>query len=231
MTLASGKCASSMTSIRSACHTRLRQNSLQYSTSSSKSSDAQSQGRIIYSGPIGTSVKALKRISVTTLGLTYAATPLFIITSTDTSLAAISVMVVAVLTSTLSTALVQWVCNPYVVKITKPVESAPSDANAPLTVQTLTFFGNPKLAKIDPSAITPVKSRLFASWTAQPTNESKPRFFYVHQDMADTTPEFEALLDEVAGNVKGPGGGKKKVEDEMTAKQWDQIVKGHIKKE
>ncbi|KAI8846804.1 hypothetical protein BC829DRAFT_397922 [Chytridium lagenaria] len=133
--------------------------------------------KIIYQGPIAGGVKVLKRVSVISLAMTYSVTPLFAFASSQSSTAAISIMAAALITSSLSTAVVQWCCKPYVASIStsssETTTSTSSDIKeSPLTFETLTFFGQPKRTTVFPGDLQKSTSRVFSTWKTISLNAS-----------------------------------------------------------
>ncbi|KAJ3214830.1 hypothetical protein HDU67_001157 [Dinochytrium kinnereticum] len=205
---------------------------------SSKRSLPESESTVIYRGPIAGGVKVLKRVSVVSLAMTYSVTPLFAFASSQSSVAAISVMAVelgqkdpwgvidhsfvrsnayagfpastALLTSSLSTALVQWCCKPYIVAISKPIAEAesntspsPDQKDAPLTLETLNFFGFPRRSTVYPGDLQKSSNRLFSTWMTA----DRQRFFYVHPELSEGfDPEMEALMQRIDGAANGKTG-------------------------
>ncbi|KAJ3412832.1 hypothetical protein HDV05_000173 [Chytridiales sp. JEL 0842] len=189
-------------------------------TSSPTSPPAQYQLTKIYTGPMGKATQFLKRVSVASLGLTYAVTPLFTLGSSQGSTAAWFVLGLAVVVSTSSTSLIQWCCNPYVLSISQKPTSNPSNIlSNELTVETLGFFGNIKTWTITRDSIKPTKARAFANWTAAaPKQNVAERFFYVHPELEDLSPEMEKLMEVITGEKN------KKVKELEEAKNWDDLV-------
>ncbi|KAJ3045723.1 hypothetical protein HDV00_007849 [Rhizophlyctis rosea] len=138
----------------------------------------------------------------------------------------------AVVTSAVSTALVQWCANPYVTRITIPASSSTSEqsqsTSAPplLEFETLTYFANPHRTVIPLSALVPASDRHFANWRVKAAlspaetqslvdmpglGRMKRRRFYVHQNLDEGfTPEMEKVLEVVKaagwggdGTIKG----------------------------
>ncbi|KAJ3013354.1 hypothetical protein HKX48_005807 [Thoreauomyces humboldtii] len=114
----------------------------------------------------------LRRVSATTFGLSTFASPLLTIAEYSNLAVVGTMMGAAVLTSGLSTLLVQYCVNPYVTQISlapsslPPPSSTPSSSSPPQTaiVQTLTFFGNVRHTAVRISDIVPASDRAFASW-------------------------------------------------------------------
>ncbi|KAJ3102847.1 hypothetical protein HDU96_009485, partial [Phlyctochytrium bullatum] len=164
---------------------------------SSQADDA-SKRVVIYEGPIARGVKVLKRVSVATLGFTFSTTPLFALTSTSpTSTAAITIMVIALATSTASTAMVQYCCNPYVASISKLPASSTSDDKAKdeaFEFETFNFFGSSKRTKVAPSDLGK-SSRVFSTWS---TSKPENRHFYIHPELQEGfSPDMERLIEKV----------------------------------
>lgn len=125
-------------------------------------------------------------------------------------------MTAAIGTSALSTGLVQWCANPYITRIFVHETDASTNMNSKLTIESLTFFGNPIQTQLTVDNLM-VSDRMFTNWKIKPeakivkvsgtasdtkstgdgcrsylVNKSSTLFrhrthFYVHPGLFDTT--------------------------------------------
>ncbi|KAJ3052464.1 hypothetical protein HK097_006231 [Rhizophlyctis rosea] len=159
----------------------------------------------------------------------------------------------AVVTSAVSTALVQYCANPYVTRITIPSFSSPSTSTAPpqlLTFETLTFLANPHKTTIPLSTLLPASDRHFANWRVKLTlsqaeqsalvdmpgfGRFKRRRFYVHLNLDEPfTPEMDKAVEVVkAAGWSGDAAPQPQVESTSqeaagptaVQKDWDAVVR------
>ncbi|KAJ3195851.1 hypothetical protein HK101_010829 [Irineochytrium annulatum] len=183
-------------------------------------------GKEIYAGTLSPGVRVLKRISVISLFMAFSVTPLFAVASSQTATAAISVMTMAILLSSLSTYLVQWCCSPYILRIldVSPTSDpdAPLDPKKALRIETTTFFGFTKVHLIQPESLAPSNGqRLFGTWK---TVTPPLKHFYIHPELAQGfTPEMGKLIEYVTG---AEAAAAKRGVDRGAQKRLDDLVAG-----
>ncbi|KAJ3344996.1 hypothetical protein HDU83_004546 [Entophlyctis luteolus] len=147
----------------------------------------------IYDAPLKTAIQALKRVSVASLVMTWATTPLFAYkvayAAESGSAAAVGVLCGALVVSSMSTAVIHWTCKPYVATITAAAESAARAGVArELTFTRYSILGQPYTTAVPEEALRPA-ARLFSTWRT-PDGE----LFFVHVGKTAET---------AAGGVRG----------------------------
>ncbi|KAI8844710.1 hypothetical protein BJ741DRAFT_704099 [Chytriomyces cf. hyalinus JEL632] len=204
-----------------------------YSPSRRLSAASKDSGVEIYTGAIGKAIQALKRVSVVSLVLTWSTTPLFWYTAMTNgggaSVAAISVMVGALIVSSLSTSLIHWCCKPYVTSIA-------SSASTPrtLTITRINFFGSPYATTLPETDLRVTSGRMFTTWETVDVSSKKKQLYYVHSEAVEKETEMGAVIDGVLrrgllnnsaysdGVSSAPGSGA--VAD-AKKENWDEVVK------
>ncbi|RKP22839.1 hypothetical protein SYNPS1DRAFT_25248 [Syncephalis pseudoplumigaleata] len=146
-------------------------------------------GRLIYIGHLARTARFLKLFSISSLGITLLGVPLiFFIKSGMSTEFRTALASAALITSLSSTGIIHYVLAPYVTQITLPhvsTEAAP-EAIEPITedtqlsIDTLTFFGQPRRTHIRAGELLPSK-RVFSSWRSPIGQE-----FHVQSDVVQT---------------------------------------------
>ncbi|KAJ3160237.1 hypothetical protein HDU86_001073 [Geranomyces michiganensis] len=139
-------------------------------SSTSESQVKEEVGSVVYEGPLAKTLIYLKRVSATTFGLSTFAAPLLTVAEYSNLAVVGTMMGAAVLTSGLSTLLVQYCVNPYVTKVilpNPPVAEGALSKGEHAILQTLTFFGNPRYTAVHVSDLIPAADRAFANWRLQ----------------------------------------------------------------
>ena len=193
---------------------------------------------VIYSGPQFAQIQRLKvgwfnhayiqviikllhvsyqRFTLGTFMLTFGSIPLFSSLSAQTpSAAALSVLGVSLLATSLSTSLVQYCCTPYVGRIrvlcnSESSKSVAHDKLAPealnqaakqmlqppkkLSLETTTLLGNIRTSIVDAESIQPVTNRKFANWRGLDETTGRARMFFVHADTEERKLRIYVYLD------------------------------------
>ncbi|KAJ3274271.1 hypothetical protein HK104_004138 [Borealophlyctis nickersoniae] len=198
--------------------------------------------KVVYNGPLTRPLVYLKRVSATTFALSIFATPLLSLVEIAHPVAVAVTFTAALLTSGLSTALVQYCVNPYVTRIHIPPSTTSTPAKN-VTLETITFLGNSHYTTLPPAALVPSTGRHFATWRVKPTADEsqivdmegrlrfKRRFFYVHPYLDQgMSKEMEEIVAEV--NAQGRAEGVEvaavqgKQDEAKLAKDWDARIKG-----
>ncbi|KAI8824075.1 uncharacterized protein EV422DRAFT_617808 [Fimicolochytrium jonesii] len=203
-------------------------------------------GTTIYNGPLTTTLMLLKRVSATTFGLSTVAAPLLLFAEYSNLAVVGTMMGAAIVTSGISTILVQYCVNPYVTRVLLSPSSLPPSRTAVL--ETLTFFGNRRHTAVRISDIVPAQDRPFATWKVRDnatTSDNgdqellellggqhragmKRRRFYVHPELDEG---FSLEMAEVVQRVKRSGRiqdvetQEYMREDKEGAQKWDDVVK------
>ncbi|TPX57270.1 hypothetical protein PhCBS80983_g03938 [Powellomyces hirtus] len=133
------------------------------------------ESSLVYHGPLAKTLIYLKRVSATTFGLSTFAAPLLTVAEYSNLAVVGTMMGAAVVTSGLSTMLVQYCVNPYVTKVIfpppSPTATSPlpnSTTNPVVVLETLTFFGNARYTAMNVSDLIPATDRAFANWRLRP---------------------------------------------------------------
>ncbi|KAI0776249.1 hypothetical protein BD413DRAFT_527706 [Trametes elegans] len=124
----------------------------------------------VYYGPLATTFRRLKILSLSSLTLTFALTPFIFVLETTSSVplsGRAALAAIAMATSSVSTALVAWCGRPYVTTL-RVLESAPAAAAAgggrAVEMTTLTLGLHKRVTTVyDPAFLVPT-SRPFATW-------------------------------------------------------------------
>lgn len=121
-----------------------------------------------YHGPLTTTFRRLKILSLSSLTLTFALTPLIFVLETSSSvpfLGRAALAGIAIATSSVSTALVAWCGKPYVVHLNRlPPDNAGLLTGRGVAMTTLTLGLKKRLTTVyDPAFLVPA-SRPFATW-------------------------------------------------------------------
>ncbi|KNC98483.1 uncharacterized protein SPPG_06183 [Spizellomyces punctatus DAOM BR117] len=198
----------------------------------------------VYHGPLKKTLVLLKRVSATTFGLSAVASPLLAFAEYANLAVVGTMMGAALVTSGLSTVLVQYCVNPYVSRLLIP-DSSTSFSSRTIILETLTFFGNTRQTAVDLSDIMPASDRPFATWKvrndAQTSDDGdarlleliggrrkfglKRRRFYVHPELDEG---FSEQMTQVMRTVNAAGrAGPQQPQPQSKAggKAWDDIVK------
>ncbi|KAJ3028116.1 UNVERIFIED_CONTAM: hypothetical protein HDU68_002437 [Siphonaria sp. JEL0065] len=199
----------------------------QSSTSASPLTIVPEGTTLIYSGVIAKAIQALKRVSVVSLFMTWATSPLFAYNlymgTGNASTAAIAVMVGALVVSTGSTSVIHWCCKPYVVSIAS-TNSTPEKPARDLTVTRLSFFGTPYAHTVKETNLRVSRARMFTTWES----EAGKQLYYVHVDGVEEESELGKV---VAGILKREvvlmAGGTGNTSTNLGEKKenWDEVVK------
>lgn len=207
---------------------------------------------VIYSGPQFAQIQRLKRFTLGTFMLTFGSIPLFSSLSAQTpSAAALSVLGVSLLATSLSTSLVQYCCTPYVGRIrvlcnSESSKSVAHDKLAPealnqaakqmlqppkkLSLETTTLLGNIRTSIVDAESIQPVTNRKFANWRGLDETTGRARMFFVHADTEEPHPAFSELVMKIGGPAAETAlsaiASKQKIEDQEKTRNLDDVVRG-----
>ncbi|KAI9599473.1 hypothetical protein BDF19DRAFT_342787, partial [Syncephalis fuscata] len=126
----------------------------------------------IYIGHLARTARFLKLFSVSSLGITLIGVPfIFMLKSGMTTEFRTALASAALFTSISSTSIIHFALAPYVTQITLPgvsTEAVPEatetiTANTDLSIDTLTFFGQPRRTNIKAGDLLP-SARVFSSW-------------------------------------------------------------------
>ncbi|RKO89832.1 hypothetical protein BDK51DRAFT_25917 [Blyttiomyces helicus] len=193
----------------------------------------------LYEGPLASTLVLLKRVSVTTFSLSCFAAPLISLSEMNNMTAVLVMGGTSLLTSGVSTALIQYCVNPYVTNLTR----SPTDPSE-ITLTTLTLLGNPHRTTLQIADLIPVSDRPFATWKlrdgARPVSSDKAfarrerRNFYVHPKLDEG---FSAGMEDVVQAVTAAGRGVGVADVEVgsgvgaapaaggvVARDWDKLV-------
>lgn len=122
--------------------------------------------KFIYSGSMTSSLRWLKRVSVTSFGVAWGVVPLtaiidYSVTSPGLVIGAVGGALVA---GSTSTALIHWAFSSYVVRILYHGQAGkPLERDSFITLETLNVFGRPVLTTLPVSSLEPSK-RAFSTW-------------------------------------------------------------------
>ncbi|KAI9209039.1 uncharacterized protein BJ171DRAFT_174342 [Polychytrium aggregatum] len=141
--------------------------------------------KLIYTGPMAKSLVYLKRVSLTTLGLSVFGTPLMTLSNFPNPTIILTMMGVALFTSGISTGLIYYCCKPYVSRIFVHTPFAPGDAstsnssnvNPLISLETLTLFGSKALTTLKARDLVP-SSRPFSSFKVNSELSPAPSVVY-----------------------------------------------------
>ncbi|KAI9361351.1 hypothetical protein BD770DRAFT_441373 [Pilaira anomala] len=126
-------------------------------------SSEKSEPVTIYTGPLANVAKKLKLFSITSLGLGAGISPfIFAIDVPVPFVAKAALAGAAIVTSSASTGLIQWVMSPYVTKITMPSNTKEDELPKELTFHTLSFTARDHATTVSIDALGPA-SRIFTS--------------------------------------------------------------------
>ncbi|KAI7883387.1 uncharacterized protein EV154DRAFT_428243 [Mucor mucedo] len=150
---------------------------------------------VIYNGPLANVAKKLKLFSITSLGLGTGISPFVFAIDVPVPFVAKAALVgAAVITSSASTGLIQWVMSPYVTKITMPSSTKESELPKELTIHTLSFTARDHVTTVPLDALGPA-SRIFTSWMiTEPelatgrigAKPAKPKtLLYIHPELCE----------------------------------------------
>ncbi|GAA5811038.1 hypothetical protein MFLAVUS_004467 [Mucor flavus] len=159
----------------------------------------------IYTGPLANVAKKLKLFSVTSLGLGFGISPfIFAIDVPVPFVAKAALAGAAIVTSSASTGLIQWVLSPYVTKITMPSNTKVDELPKELTIHTLSFTARDHATTVPLDAIGPA-SRIFTSWMiTDPTlatgrigaKTAKPKeLLYIHPELCEEEGIMKSITD------------------------------------
>lgn len=145
-----------------------------------------------YKGPLSATLKRLKVFSISSLALTTALTPFMMIIESNLPIhARVGLVAAALGTSGLNTALVNWVCSPYIVSMKK----LPADGTLLHEITTQSLFLRPRITTVyDPAFLVDTR-RPFAKWTLADQVTSPP-----------SLPDPPVGQEETVAETKGPDG-------------------------
>ena len=123
----------------------------------------------MYRGPLTTTFRRLKILSLSSLTLTFALSPFFFILETTASVPVVGRLAlagIAMATSGVSTALVAWCGRPYVttLRFLTPAGAQAAGSGTSIEMTTLTLGLKPRVTTVYDTAFLVPTSRPFATW-------------------------------------------------------------------
>ncbi|KAI9335490.1 hypothetical protein BDR26DRAFT_1009252, partial [Obelidium mucronatum] len=185
---------------------------------------------LIYSGVISKAIQALKRVSVVSLLMTWATTPLFAynlyMDTGKATVAAIAVMGGALIVSSLSTAVIQWCCKPYVISIAQKMQSSENESipSRELTITRLSFFGTPYAHTVKETDLRVSAGRMFTTWES----EAGKQLYYVHTEAIEENTDIGNVADGIVHRAQLMADGIDHTSHENgtgNKENWDDVVK------
>ncbi|KAJ1502200.1 hypothetical protein HMI54_009271 [Coelomomyces lativittatus] len=146
--------------------------------------------RPIYHGPLANKIKMLKIFSASTLGITYTVAPIVMWVDLPTAISMAgksTLMLLAMLISGGSTALLNWALKSYVTRILVDTKATKLHPYTPFALETLNFLGRPKYFFTETNKVT-LKKLPFSTW------QTPSRKFYIHDHLVEKDPMGHQIM-------------------------------------